>query len=173
MGSFTAEALARAGVGRLTLVDGERVEETNANRQLHALEGTVGRPRAEVMAERLRAAAPGAEIAAVAEAYGPGNEDRLVPAGLSFVVDAMDTVTAKLLAVARCLRLGVPRRDRGRGGPADRPDRGPGDGPLRDPHRSARQGSGWPARRRSAGTPLPRRSWRGGGSRGGDPRTAA
>jgi tRNA A37 threonylcarbamoyladenosine dehydratase len=108
VGSFTAEALARAGVGRLTLVDGEGVDETNANRQLHALEGTLGRPKAEVMEERLRAAAPGAEIEAVCEPYGPDNAERLVPAGASFVVDAMDTVTAKLHAVARCLELGVP-----------------------------------------------------------------
>jgi len=108
VGSFAAEALARAGVGRLTLVDGERVDETNANRQIHALAGTIGREKAEVMAERLRAAAPGVEIEAVAEAYGPGSAERLVPAGASFVVDAMDTVTAKLHAVARCLELGVP-----------------------------------------------------------------
>jgi tRNA A37 threonylcarbamoyladenosine dehydratase len=108
VGSFAAEALARAGVGRLTLVDGERVDETNANRQIHALEGTIGREKAEVMAERLRAAAPGVDIEAVAEAYGPGSAERLVPAGASFVVDAMDTVTAKLHAVARCLELGVP-----------------------------------------------------------------
>ena len=108
VGSFAAEALARAGVGRLTLVDGERVDETNANRQLHALQATVGRPKAEAMAERLRSAAAGAEIEAVAEAYGPENAERLVPAGLSFVVDAMDTVVAKLHVVARCLELDVP-----------------------------------------------------------------
>src|SRR5512137_2089352 len=53
VGSYAAEALARAGVGRLTLVDGERIDETNINRQLHALDGEVGRFKAEVMAERL------------------------------------------------------------------------------------------------------------------------
>ena len=59
VGSFTAEALARAGVGHLTLVDGERVEESNANRQLHALEGEFGRFKADAVADRLRRAASG------------------------------------------------------------------------------------------------------------------
>src|SRR5512139_4228664 len=64
VGSFTAEALVRAGVGRVTLVDGERVDETNANRQLHALEGEFGRFKAEVVAERLRRVSPGGAIEA-------------------------------------------------------------------------------------------------------------
>ncbi len=108
VGSFTAEALARAGVGRLTLVDGERVDETNANRQLHALDGEFGRWKAEVVAERLRRAAPDAVIEAACVPYGPETADRLVPAGVSYVVDAIDTVVAKLHVVARCLDLGIP-----------------------------------------------------------------
>jgi tRNA A37 threonylcarbamoyladenosine dehydratase len=108
VGSFTAEALARAGVGRLTLVDGERVDETNANRQLHALDGEFGRYKAEVLAERVRRIAPGAEVTAACVAYGEETAAALVPAGASFVVDAMDTVVAKLHVIARCLDLGVP-----------------------------------------------------------------
>jgi tRNA A37 threonylcarbamoyladenosine dehydratase len=108
VGSFAAEALARAGVGRLTLVDGERIEETNVNRQLHALDGEVGRFKAEALADRLRRAAPQARIEPVCEFYGEGNGERLVPAGTSFVVDAMDTVVAKLHVVARCLDAGIP-----------------------------------------------------------------
>ncbi|HYQ81811.1 MAG TPA: tRNA threonylcarbamoyladenosine dehydratase [Anaeromyxobacteraceae bacterium] len=108
VGSFTAEALARAGVGRLTLVDGERVDETNANRQLHALDGEMGRFKAEVLAERLRRASPGAEIEAVCEPYGAESAERLVPEGVSFVVDAMDTVVAKLHVIARCQGRGIP-----------------------------------------------------------------
>jgi tRNA A37 threonylcarbamoyladenosine dehydratase len=108
VGSFTAEALARAGVGRLTLVDGERVDETNANRQLHAMDGEYGRHKAEVLAERLRRVAPGCVIDAVCQPYGPETADSIVPAGLSYVVDAMDTVVAKLHVIARCLDLGVP-----------------------------------------------------------------
>ncbi len=108
VGSFTAEALARAGLGRLTLVDGERVDETNANRQLHALDGEMGRFKAEVLAERLRRASPGAEIEAICEPYGAESAERLVPEGVSFVVDAMDTVVAKLHVIARCQERGIP-----------------------------------------------------------------
>jgi tRNA A37 threonylcarbamoyladenosine dehydratase len=108
VGSFAAEALARAGVGRLTLVDGERVEETNANRQLHALDGEYGRFKAEVLAERLRRIAPDARMDPVCQPYGPETAEGLVPPGVSFVVDAMDTVVAKLHVIARCLDLGIP-----------------------------------------------------------------
>src|SRR6266567_3258153 len=81
VGSFAAEALARAGVGRLTLCDGERIDETNVNRQLHALQGEVG---------RFKTAA------------------RIVPPTVSFVVDAADTVVAKLHLIARCVELKIP-----------------------------------------------------------------
>jgi tRNA A37 threonylcarbamoyladenosine dehydratase len=108
VGTFAAEALARAGVGRVTLVDGERIEETNANRQLHALDGAFGRPKAEEMAERLRRASPAARIEAECVAYDPETAERLVPPGVSFVVDAMDTVVAKLHVIRRCLEIGVP-----------------------------------------------------------------
>src|SRR5512147_3140881 len=67
VGTFAAEALARAGVGRLTLVDGERVDPTNANRQLHALQGTHGANKAEVMAARLRLVRPAIRVEAVPE----------------------------------------------------------------------------------------------------------
>ena len=108
VGSFTAEALARAGVGWLTLVDGERVDETNANRQLHALDGEFGRFKAEVLAERMARVAPTARFDPECVPYGPETADRLVPAGTSYVVDAMDTVVAKLHVIARCLDLGIP-----------------------------------------------------------------
>ncbi|HEX9049206.1 MAG TPA: tRNA threonylcarbamoyladenosine dehydratase [Anaeromyxobacter sp.] len=108
VGSFAAEALVRAGVGRVTLVDGERVEETNANRQLHALDGAFGRLKAEEMAERLRRVRPEARVDAVGERYDAASAARLVPEGTSFVVDAMDTVVAKLHVIRRCLELGIP-----------------------------------------------------------------
>ena len=108
VGSFSAEALARAGVGRLTLVDGERVDETNANRQLHALDGEFGRFKAEVLAERLCRIAPTARFDPECVPYGSETAERLVPGGTSYVVDAMDTVVAKLHVIARCLDLGIP-----------------------------------------------------------------
>jgi tRNA A37 threonylcarbamoyladenosine dehydratase len=109
VGSYAAEALARAGVGRLTLVDGERIDETNVNRQLHALDGEVGRFKAEAMAERLRRIAPAAALVPVCGRYDEESAGRLVPAaGVDFVVDAMDTVVAKLHVIDRCLTLKVP-----------------------------------------------------------------
>ncbi|BDG06673.1 tRNA threonylcarbamoyladenosine dehydratase [Anaeromyxobacter oryzae] len=108
VGSFTAEALARAGVGRLTLVDGERIEESNANRQLHALDGAFGRYKADEMASRLARVHATARIEGVAARYAPSTAERLVPEGASFVVDAMDTVVAKLHVIARCLERRIP-----------------------------------------------------------------
>ena len=108
VGTFAAEALVRAGVGRVTLVDGERIEETNANRQLHALDGTFGRLKAEEMADRLRRAVPGARVDALPLRYSAETAEELVPPGVSFVVDAMDTVVAKLHVIERCLELGIP-----------------------------------------------------------------
>jgi tRNA A37 threonylcarbamoyladenosine dehydratase len=90
------------------MVDGERVDETNANRQLHALDGEFGRFKAEVLAERLSRIAPAARFDPECVPYGSGTAERLVPAGTSYVVDAMDTVVAKLHVIARCLDLGIP-----------------------------------------------------------------
>ncbi len=108
VGTFAAEALVRAGVGWVTLVDGEPVEETNANRQLHALDGAFGRWKAEEMAERLRRVRPDARVEAICERYDEGGAARLVPPGTSYVLDAMDTVVAKLHVIRRCLELGIP-----------------------------------------------------------------
>jgi tRNA A37 threonylcarbamoyladenosine dehydratase len=89
-------------------VDGERIEETNANRQLHALDGAFGALKAEEMAARLRRIAPGAQVDARPLRYSEETAATLVPPGVSFVVDAMDTVVAKLHVIQRCLDLHVP-----------------------------------------------------------------
>ncbi len=108
VGTFAAEALARAGVGRLTLVDGERIDATNANRQLHALHGTLGANKAEAMAARLRLVNPAIRVEAIPEFYAEESAGRLVPDGVSAVVDAMDTVVAKLHVIVRCRERGIP-----------------------------------------------------------------
>jgi len=107
VGSFAAEALARAGVGQLTLVDGQRIDRTNANRQLHTLAGAEGRNKAEVMAERLRLVNERIRVEVVPEFYSEENGERIVPAAAAAVVDAMDTVVAKLHLIARCLERGI------------------------------------------------------------------
>ena len=133
VGTFAAEALARAGVGRLTLVDGERVDPTNANRQLHALQGVHGTNKAEAMAARLRLVNPLLRVDAVPEFYGEDNAERLVPAGVSAVIDAMDTVVAKLHVIARCRERGLSaRHGPGRRLPA-RSHRRPGDATCASP----------------------------------------
>src|SRR6266850_847489 len=78
VGSFAAEALARSGVGRLILVDYDRICVTNVNRQLHAMKGTLGKPKVEVMAERLRMINPDAAIEARGEFYSADSSARLL-----------------------------------------------------------------------------------------------
>jgi tRNA A37 threonylcarbamoyladenosine dehydratase len=104
VGSFAAEALCRSGVGRLILVDFDRVCVTNTNRQLHAMKGTLGKPKVDVMAERLRAINPDATIETRREFYSEKNADRVLTPEPDVVVDAIDNVKAKLHLIATCLR---------------------------------------------------------------------
>lgn len=107
VGSFAAEALARAGVGRLILVDGDTVSETNRNRQLVALRETVGQPKADVMAARVRAIHPHCRVEPHALYYLPPAGVGLID-GCDYVADAIDMVTAKLALVEECAAKGVP-----------------------------------------------------------------
>lgn len=107
VGGHAAEALARGGVGKLTLVDHDVVSPSNLNRQLAALESTVGRPKAQVLSARLRDAAPDAEIVA-AEAFYLPESPVPIPQDVSVVVDAIDTVSAKLHLAQTCYERGIP-----------------------------------------------------------------
>lgn len=108
VGSFAAEALARSGVGTLALVDFDDVCVTNQNRQLHALRGTIGRRKVDVMAERLRLVSPTATIEAVPRFYDASAEDELLAGRVDFVVDAIDNLTAKSHLLASCVRRDLP-----------------------------------------------------------------
>jgi tRNA A37 threonylcarbamoyladenosine dehydratase len=108
VGSHVAEALCRAGVGRLTLVDFDTVCVSNINRQLIALEGTVAQPKATIMAERLRQINPAAEIVPVQESYGPDTSRALLAGRHDYVVDAIDTMTAKVHLIAACRERSIP-----------------------------------------------------------------
>lgn len=108
VGSWAAEALARAGVGRLTLVDFDEICVTNANRQLHALADTAGRKKAEVMGERLRLVNPEAEVRVLERFYEPGSSDDILALPPDFVVDAIDSVGAKCHLLAACRERGIP-----------------------------------------------------------------
>ena len=104
VGSFAAEALCRSGVGRLILVDFDRVCVTNTNRQLHAMKGTLGKHKVDVMAERLRAINPDAVVETRREFYSDKSADRLLTPEPDVVVDAIDNVSAKLHLIATCIR---------------------------------------------------------------------
>ncbi|MBQ3069040.1 MAG: tRNA threonylcarbamoyladenosine dehydratase [Clostridia bacterium] len=108
VGSFTVEALARAGVGRLLLVDNDTVSVTNLNRQLIALHSTVGRLKAEVAAERVRDINPDCAVEVRAMFYTPDTADTLDLSSYDYIVDAVDTVSAKLELIVRAKALGIP-----------------------------------------------------------------
>ena len=108
VGSYAAEALVRSGVGRITIVDFDDICLTNLNRQLHATSATVGLPKSQVMAERMRQINPQAEIIPFQEFYSADNSARLLGADIDYVVDAIDHITAKLHLLATCRELGIP-----------------------------------------------------------------
>ena len=108
VGSFAAEALARTAVGELVLVDFDDVCVTNANRQLHALRGNIGKPKVEVMAERLRLISPASTVTPVARFYEADTSEELLAGRVDYVLDAIDNLTAKAHLVATCLSRGIP-----------------------------------------------------------------
>lgn len=108
VGSFCAEALARAGIGKLCLVDPDTVSESNLNRQLVALRSTIGRNKAEVMKERIADINPLAEVTAMSLFYLPENADSVDLSAYDVVIDAVDTVSAKIEIAVRANALGVP-----------------------------------------------------------------
>ncbi len=108
VGSWAAEALARSGVGRLTLVDFDLVCVTNANRQLHAMRGTTGKPKTTVMAERLQAIHPTCRIEAVRSFYEAETSEDLLARAPDLIIDAIDNLTAKAHLIASCRARAIP-----------------------------------------------------------------
>ncbi len=108
VGGHAAEALARSGVGQLTLVDYDDVCLTNINRQMVALHSTVGRDKVDVMVERIRDINPHCQVHAVQEFYTVDNGQALLQGPFDFVLDAIDTVSAKLDLIKRCLTAKIP-----------------------------------------------------------------
>lgn len=108
VGSYTAEALARSGVGRFLLVDDDRVCLTNLNRQLIALRSTIGKPKVEVMKARILDINPKAEVEIKQSFYLPEIADTVLTDDLNYIVDAIDTVTAKIDLAVQAERRGIP-----------------------------------------------------------------
>lgn len=107
VGSWAAEALARSGVGRLTLIDLDHVAESNVNRQVHALEDTLGMAKVQAMRERIARINPDCRVDCVDDFVTPENAAALLPAH-DAVLDCIDQVRAKAALIAHCRRHGIP-----------------------------------------------------------------
>lgn len=108
VGSYTAEALARSGVGKMTVVDKDTVDITNINRQLYALHSTVGKPKAEVAKARILDINPKCEITAIQKMYLPENSEEFNLLQYDYIIDAIDNVTAKIDLAVKAEQLGIP-----------------------------------------------------------------
>lgn len=108
VGAAAIEALARAEVGHLDIIDKDVVDETNINRQLIALHSTIGRPKVEVAKERILDINPDCDVRTYELFFLPENSDMFNFEEYDYVVDAIDTVTAKLELISVCDRLGIP-----------------------------------------------------------------
>ncbi|MBQ2848688.1 MAG: tRNA threonylcarbamoyladenosine dehydratase [Clostridia bacterium] len=108
VGSYTAEALARAGIGQITIVDSDCVSVTNINRQLCALHSTVGRPKVEVVKERMLDINPDCEVTALKKFYLPENAEEFELGKYDYIADAIDTVSAKIDLAVKAQDMGIP-----------------------------------------------------------------
>ena len=108
VGGHLAEALARAGIGHITLVDRDTVSLSNINRQAVALHSTVGKPKVAVMAERIRDVNPSCHVEAFETFYLPETADAFDLSVFDFVADCVDTVAAKIELAVRCETVGTP-----------------------------------------------------------------
>ncbi|MBA4136991.1 MAG: tRNA cyclic N6-threonylcarbamoyladenosine(37) synthase TcdA [Opitutus sp.] len=108
VGSWAVEALARSGVGALTLVDLDDVCVTNTNRQSHALVGSVGRPKVAVLAERVGLINPECRVTAIPEYFAARNADRLLATKFDWLIDAIDGMSNKAQLIASCVEHAQP-----------------------------------------------------------------
>ena len=108
VGTWAAEALARSGVGAITLVDLDEVCVTNINRQLHALTETVGRAKVEAMAERIRAINPDCQIVAAQKFFNAQTAEEMLAPKFDFILDAIDNVPNKVLLLVRGREKNLP-----------------------------------------------------------------
>jgi len=108
VGSFVVEGLVRSGVGKFVLVDDDTVCLTNLNRQLHATRKTVGQSKVDLMKKRILEINPNAEVVTYQEFYTPENAEHLIHKDSDYIVDAVDTVTAKIDLIVRANQFNIP-----------------------------------------------------------------
>lgn len=103
VGAYAAEMIARAGVGRMTIVDGDKVSVSNINRQLPALHSNIGKPKAEIMAARLRDINPDIDLTVINDFVKDERMEQLLDNEYDYVIDAIDTISPKLFLILHCL----------------------------------------------------------------------
>ena len=108
VGSFAAEFLCRAGIGRMTIIDGDTVDRSNKNRQLPALDSTIGQEKAQVMATRMRDISPELELLVIPHFQEPDNMARLLQEEYDFVLDCIDSLQPKIQLITTCLQAKQP-----------------------------------------------------------------
>lgn len=108
VGSHAAEALARAGIGELTIVDFDKVNPTNINRQNIALETTIGMPKSKAMAERLKLINPDCKLNVIDRFYEASNSDEIISQNFNAVIDAIDTFNSKIKLLVECKHKKIP-----------------------------------------------------------------
>ncbi len=108
VGSWCAEALARTGVGALTLVDLDDICITNTNRQVHTDSSSLGLPKANAMAARIHSIAPGCRVTPVPAFFGPATASDLLEPAFDAAIDAIDSVAAKCLLLLQCRQKNLP-----------------------------------------------------------------
>lgn len=107
VGSYAAEMVVRSGVGKVTIVDFDQVCVTNVNRQLHAMKGTIGKYKADVLAERFRLINPKAEINPLNKFYNYESSDEILDLNPDYIIDAIDAVTAKAHLLYTCMQRNI------------------------------------------------------------------
>lgn len=108
VGSWVAEALARTALGRITLIDLDDICVTNTNRQIHALQETLGEAKVDAMAKRILQINPACQVSVVEDFVTPDNVAELIQHSFDYVVDATDSIKAKAAMVAHCKRNKIP-----------------------------------------------------------------
>jgi tRNA threonylcarbamoyladenosine dehydratase len=107
VGSYAAEFIARAGVGKMTIVDGDVVDTTNRNRQLHAMQSTIGLHKVDLMAQRLLDINPALDLTPINEFVVPESIETLITPEFDYVVECIDSVTPKLAVITTCKKKKV------------------------------------------------------------------
>ena len=108
VGSWAVEALARSGVGKITMVDLDEVCVTNINRQLHAMDGEIGKQKTDAMLDRIKLINPECQVTCEQTFYNEKTSERLLSGKIDFVIDAIDLMMQKTLLIAECKKRNIP-----------------------------------------------------------------